>query len=169
MRFLLLACVASLLTACAGYPGDKLAPGRSTAADVEAALGKPADTRKHADGETVYYYPQLPWGYVTYAARVGADGRLIALEQRLTEENIGKLVKGQTRQDEVRDLLGPPYEPQRVERMDRDIWTYPMRIGGAPTPKWFLVQMSLADGVVRETYLMDDPNYNRWGGARSPH
>jgi len=164
----ILAVAAVLVTACA-TTGPGLVPGQSTAADIEAKMGKPADVRKHADGETVYYYPQLPWGYASYAARVGADGRLIALEQRLTEANINKLVKGETRQDEVRDLLGPPYEPQRVERMDRDIWTYPMRIGGAPTPKWFLVQMSLADGIVRETYLMADPHYNRWGGARSPH
>jgi hypothetical protein len=161
----ILAVVTVLLAACAA-PGAGLVPGQSTAADVEAAMGKPAETSRHPDGEAVYYYPQLPWGYVTYAARVGADGRLIAVEQRLTEANIAKVVKGQTRKDEVRDLLGPPYEPQRVERMDRDIWTYPMRVGGNPTPKWFLVQMSLDDGVVRETYLMDDPNYNRWGGSR---
>ena len=158
--------LAMLLAACAGT--GNLVPGQSTEADVQAALGKPAEKRERA-GETVYYYPQLPWGYRTYAARIGGDGRLIALEQRLTDENIAKIVKGQTTAAEVRDLLGPPYEPQRVERMDRDIWTYPMRSAGAPTPKWFLVQMSLADGVVRETYLIDDPNYNRWGGPTRTH
>jgi hypothetical protein len=167
MRPILAALVVYLVAACAG-PGGSLVPGQSTVTDVEAAMGKPAETHQ-VGAETVYYYPQLPWGYRTYAARIGADGRLIALEQRLTEENTARIVKGRTKQAEVRDLLGPPYEPQRVERMDRDIWTYPMRVGGNVTPKWFLVQMSLADGVVRETYLMDDPNYNRWGGARSPH
>src|SRR5258708_241451 len=103
-----LALVAVLLAACAG-PGVNLVPGQSTVADVEAKMGAPAEKQEHP-GETVYYYPQLPWGYVTYAARIGADGRLIALKQRLTSDNIAKIVKGQTRQTEVRDLLGPPYE-----------------------------------------------------------
>ena len=161
-KLLLLA--AFSLAGCA--TGPNLVPGQSTAADVEAR--HPAEKRV-VGGETVYYFPQHPWGYRSDAARVGADGKLIAVEQRLTEQNLKKVVRDKTTGSEVRDLLGPPYEPQRVERMDRDIWTYPMRIGGAPTPKWFLVQMSLADGIVRETYLMDDPNYNRWGGPRSPH
>jgi hypothetical protein len=33
-----------------------------------------------------------------------------------------------------------------------------MRVPGYPTPKWFLVQLS-ADGVLRETYLIDDPHW----------
>jgi hypothetical protein len=43
---------------------------------------------------------------------------------------------------------------------EREIWTYPMRIPGYPTPKWFLVQLS-PDGVLRETYFIDDPNWTR--------
>jgi hypothetical protein len=40
-----------------------------------------------------------------------------------------------------------------------------MRIPADPTPKWFVVQVA-ADGIVRETFLFDDMNYNRWGGGR---
>ena len=153
--------LAFLLGACASGPG--LVPGQSTAADIEAK--HPAEKRV-VGGETVYYFPDLPWGYRSYAARVGGDGKLIAVEQRLTEENIAKVVSGKSTATEVRDLLGPPFEPVHVERMQRDMWTYPMRILGSPTPKWFIVQLSL-DGVVRETYLFDDFNYNRWGGPDS--
>ena len=149
-----------VLSACASVPG--LVPGQSTVADVEAK--HPAEKRV-VGGETVYYFPQLPWGYRSYAARVDADGKLIAVEQRLTEENLAKVVRGKTTATEVRDLLGPPWEPIRYERMERDVWTYPMRVAADPTPKWFVVHISL-DGVVRETYLFDDMNYNRWGGAR---
>jgi len=148
-----------MLSACASGPG--LVPGQS-AAEVEAR--HPAEKRVVA-GETVYYFPELPWGYRSYAARVGADGKLIAVEQRLTEENIGRVIKGKTTGNEVRDLLGPPWEPIHYERMERDVWTYPMRIAADPTPKWFVVHIS-PDGIVRETYLFDDMNYNRWGGAR---
>ena len=92
-----------LLASCSGAP---LVPGQSTVADIEAK--HPAEKRV-VGGETVYYFPELPWGYVSYAARVGADGKLIAVEQRLTEENIGKVVRGKTTGSEVRDLLGFPY------------------------------------------------------------
>lgn len=147
-----------LLAACAS--GRSLVPGQSTVADIEAK--HPADKRV-VGGETVYYFPELPWGYASYAARVGGDGRLIAVEQRLTEENLKKVVRDRTTAGEVRDLLGPPWDPIHYSRMQRDVWTYPMRISSDPTPKWFVVHLS-PDGVVRETYLFDDMNYNRWGG-----
>ena len=128
-RFLVLIVV--LATGCAAR---NLVPGQSTAADVEAQMGAAADKRIAANGETVYYYPHLPWGYATYAARIAPDGRA----------------------DEVRDLLGPPFEPMRAA--EREIWTYPMRVPGYPTPRWFLVQLSY-DGVLRETYFIDDPHW----------
>jgi hypothetical protein len=143
---------------CASFDGGSLTPGQSTAADVEAVMGRAADKRPAAGGETVYYFPRLPWGYATYAARIAADGKLIALEQRLTAQNIEKLKPGVTRADEVRDLLGPPFEPMKAPLSGREIWTYPMRIPGYPTPKWFLAQLS-PDGVLRETYLIDDPHW----------
>ena len=142
-----------LLAGCASDDGRGLVAGQSTAADVNAAMGRPAEQRRGANGETVYYYPRLPWGHVSYAARVGADGKLIALEQRLTEDNIKLVVPGKSTMKEVHDLLGPPWEP--LARPHRAIWTYPMRIPSDPTPKWFVVQMS-SDGVVREAFLMDD-------------
>jgi len=134
-------------------------PGQSTVADVEARGGKPAEVQPGPNGETVLWYPQLPWGHVSYAVRAGADGRVIAVEQRLTEANIKKIVVDRTTMKEVHDLLGPAYMPERHDRMQRDIWTYPMRVAGHNLPKWFLVQMSTNDGVVRETYLMDDPQF----------
>jgi len=156
-----------LVTLAAGCASRNLVPGQSTAAEVEAAMGRAAEKRPGAGGETVYYYPQLPWGYASYAARIGADGRLIAVEQRLTLDNINRVKTGATRLDQVRDLLGPPYEPMKQARTGMEIWTYPMRVPGHPTPKWFLVHIA-PDGVVRETYLIDDPNYNRHGVRTNP-
>jgi len=121
-----------------------------------AAVERPAEVRPGPNGETVHYYPQLPYGRVTYAHRYGADGQLIAVEQRLTEANTAKIVRGQTTMKELRDLLGPPWRPERY--LEREAWTYPMFIEGDPNPKWFIVQMS-HDGVVRETYMMNDPQF----------
>jgi hypothetical protein len=138
--------------------GRGLQPGQSTLADVRSVMGEPAETRAGSGGETVYWYPRLPYGRESYAARIDAGGKLIALEQRLTEENIAKVVRNRSTMQEVRDLLGPPFEPTKFARMEREIWTYPMRIAGDLNPKWFIVQMS-PDDVVRETYLMDDPQF----------
>jgi hypothetical protein len=160
--------LALALAACAADTGRGLVNGQSTQQDVEKILGRPAETQAAAGGETIYWYPKLPWGHISYAVRIGADGHLIGAEQRLTEDNIKKIVPGQTTAKEVHDLLGPSYRPTRFERMERDIWTYPMRVPGRQLPQWFLVQMSY-DGVVRETYLMDDPQFVPMdrGGGRS--
>ena len=155
-----------LLAGCASFDGRGLVPGQSSERDVQAVMGKPAETQALADGETVYWYPQLPWGHVSYAARIGPDGRLVALEQRLTEDNIAKIVRGETTAKEVHDLLGPAWQPEHYANLQRDIWTYPMRVQGYMTPKWFVVHLSLDDHSVREAFLMDDPQYVPKGGGR---
>lgn len=164
---LLLAFVLAL-AGCASFDGHNLVPGQSTVNDVVATMGQPADKRAGPEGETIYWYPQLPWGHASYAALIASDGRLIRVEQRLTEANISKVVKG-LGATEVRDLLGPPFEPGVYRPLEREIWTYPMRIQGASLPKWFVVQLSLDDHTVRETYLMDDPNFTAKDGCCRRH
>jgi len=143
-----------LLAACAGYDGRGLVPGVSTAADVETVMGTPAERRKGLDGESVLWYPQLPYGRVSYAARIAADGKLIGIEQRLTEENLERLEKGKMTADQVRDLFGPPNKINQFPRMQREIWTYQM----PAVTEWkvLFVQFS-PDRVLREYYYMDDP------------
>jgi hypothetical protein len=156
----------ALLAGCASFDGRGLVPGQSSLHDVESIMGQPADKRVGPGGEMVYWYPQLPYGHASYAARISPDGRLIAVEQRLTEENIGKVVKDKSTATEVYDLLGPAYQPMVFKRLEREVWTYPMRLAGAMYPKWFVVQMSLDDHVVREAFLMDDPQYVPKDGGR---
>jgi hypothetical protein len=155
MRALLLLLV-MVSAGCASYDGRGLVPGQSSAADVEALMGPPADKRPAAGGETVYYYPRLPYGSATYAARIAPDGKLIALEQRLTPENMDKLKPGVTRAEEVLDLLGPPYRPMKQSTSGDEIWTYPFRVPGFPIPRWLLAHIS-ADGILREKNMIDDP------------
>ena len=164
MKAIRILAVAALTAGCAGGPA--LVPGQSTLSDVERSMGHAADKRM-VGGETVYYYPQLPWGYASYAARISPEGKLIALEQRLTDANIKKVKPEVTRGSEVLDLLGPPYEPMKQARSGSEIWTYPMRIAGFPTPKWFLVTVG-PDGVVSEAYLIDDPNWDRRDSGAFP-
>jgi hypothetical protein len=157
MRILLLIAV-MLVAACATFDGRGLVPGTSTAAQVESAMGPAADKRVQANGETWVYYPRQPYGLQTYVARIAPDGRLAAVEQRLTDENVAKLERGKSRSDDVRNLFGPPYTETRFARMQRDVWEYRMRHDGFPVPYALYVQMS-PDGVVREVYMISDPDY----------
>jgi hypothetical protein len=152
-NFVLAAALAAALAGCAGFSGRGLEPGKSTAAEVEALMGPAAEQRPGAGGETVRYYSRLPYGRQMYAARIGADGRLVAIEPRLTDENIAKLAHGWS-VAQVRDLLGPPWQVHDMRRLEREVWTYPME--GIMWPRHLYVQFS-RDGVVREVYAMDDP------------
>jgi hypothetical protein len=153
--FALIAALA--LAACAGYSGHGLVPGQSSAEEVEALMGPSAAQRPGAGGETVRYYPRQPEGRQTYAARIGPDGKLRAIEQRLTEGNVARLVPGRSRSDDVRDLFGPPYMVNHFARMQREVWTYNI-YGRINQPMNLFVQFS-GDGVVREVMMLDDPRF----------
>ena len=142
------------LAGCAGYSGRGLVPGQASAEEVEALMGPSADRRQGAGGESVRYYSRLPYGKEIYAARFAPNGKLIAIEQRLTEKNLARLRLGSSRADDVRDVLGPPYRIDAFPRLERNIWTYPAH--GLTIPKLIIVQLS-NDDVVREVYMMDDP------------
>ncbi len=151
----LAAAVAALLLAgCVSYDGRGLVPGQSTARDVEAQMGVPADRRTDANGDTVLYYPRGPLGLHTYAARIAPGGVLKSIEQLLTVENLKKLSPGVTTADQVREHFGPPRMVSRLERQQRDVWEYYM-YGWEPEPHFLYVQLSY-DGIVREVLLLKD-------------
>ena len=165
MALVLTAAWLAILTAagCASFDGRGLAPGQSTGADVERVMGAPADKRQ-VGNETWYFYSRQPYGRVMYVARVAPDGRLLALEQRLNDATVAKIVPNTTSAREVRDLLGPPYTAVQHSRMEREIWTWWMRHYGDPgIPVELVVQMS-PDGVVREVYMLQQGRGNNKSG-----
>jgi hypothetical protein len=145
--------LATLLGGCASFDGGGLEPGKARQADVEAAMGKPVDSVKLADGGTRLYYTRLPEGRANYVATVGADGVLRGIEQQLSLENIKRIAPNATTAKEVRELLGPPFRVDRMGRQQRDVWTYPWRISEDKRILW--VQFSY-DGTVREVIEMHD-------------
>jgi hypothetical protein len=150
------------LAGCASFDGRGLTPGQSGAAEVERVMGAPAEKRQ-VGAETWYFYSRQPYGRVTYVARVGPDGRLVGLEQRLTDANVAKIVPNTTRAQDVRDLLGPPWTAVQYGQLDRNIWTWWMhRYGDPGVPGELVVQMS-PDGVVREVYFLQQGTGNRRG------
>lgn len=144
---------AALLAGCASYSGKGLIPGTSTAADVEALMGRPAERIAKPDGGSVLFYPHAPVGRETYAVSIGADGKVQAVEQRLTDANIARLVLGTTTATEVRELFGSPWRTTRYSRLERDVWEYPM--DPVAMPYILYVQFS-SDGIVREAFKLRD-------------
>ena len=144
----------ALLAGCAGgYDGSSLVPGQSTSAEVEKLMGPSKDKRAGPSGETVLWFPRLPYGRVSYAARISKDDKLIAVEQRLTKENLAKLKPGVSRESDVRDILGPPQRIDWFALKQVNSWTYQAQ---GIEPQIIVVDVS-KDGVVREAYMMDDP------------
>ena len=146
--------LALLLVGCASYDGRGLVPGKATAAEVEALMGQPAQRVVKPDGGSVLYYPRGPAGRESYAALLGPDGRLQAIEQRLTDANLAQIVLGTTTARQVRELLGPPPTTSHLPRLARDVWEYKM---GDNAVTYVLWVQSSADGIVREVYKVEDP------------
>ena len=94
----------------------ELEPGVSTEADVRERFGPPEAVWDAEDGAQVYEYSRQPAGHVNYMITIGPDGRMIALEQVLTEENFAKVQPGMP-MEQVRRMLGKPMK----------VSTYPLK------------------------------------------
>jgi hypothetical protein len=141
-----------LLAGCAGYSGSNLVPGSSTEAEVRASMGAPAMIVQKP-GETWWYYPRGYYARQTFVARIGADGILRGIEQRLTLANVRKVHIGTSTMNDVRELFGPPHEITRLNRLKRTVWEY--RMFDNPVAWLVYVQFS-DDGVVREVLQLRD-------------
>lgn len=154
-----------LLAGCAGYSGHSLQPGVSTASEVESTMGRPALVRAAPDGAKVYWYPRFPYGRESFAARIAPDGRLVAIEQRLAPEYIGRIRPNESTAEDVLDVLGPPSDVYRYPRQQREAWEYPLR--KPPQSRSLYVQIS-PDKVVREVYELEDRAFDPFLGITRP-
>lgn len=155
---------ATLLAGCASFSDSGLVPGKATGADVEAMFGRPAARVVKPDGGSVLYYPRGPMGGTSYAVLLGADGKLQAIEQRLTDENIAKIIVGTTTAQQVRELLGPSLIHSGSGWKRLDVWEYKLPIEATRYVLW--VQFS-ADGIVREVAKVSDPEWEMGRGSDS--
>ncbi len=156
--------IAALLAGCASFDGRGLAPGKSTAAEVEALMGAPAERLSLPDGETALYFSRLPEGRAMFVVTIGSGGVMKSIEQRLTRQNVAKIAAGVSTQKDVRELLGPPGLAGRLALQPRQWWEYKMRADYEKRIVW--VQFS-DDGVVRELLDMLDPEEYSPNGGRN--
>lgn len=138
---------------CASFNGRTLVAGESTASEVQALMGEPAQRLQRADGDSVWYFSRLPYGRAIYAVTLGPDGVMKNIEPRLTRENIARLELNATTRDQVRELIGPPWRTVRAALKPLDVWEYPwLEI----TDKRILWISFSDDGVAREVIEMRD-------------
>ena len=154
MKTWVIALVLLALVGCAGTPRKpELVPGKSTEKDVATQMGKPALELKAPDGGKVEYFTTFPFGRVTYAVTLGADGVVRGVDQRLTQDNVQRVSKGMTRQ-QVLELLGPPRQETPDARTQETILEYPWMTGnGRKRITWVHVS---ANGAVTEVVERED-------------
>jgi hypothetical protein len=114
----------ALLSGCAGFTASGLVPGVSTEAQVRAALGEPTLVVPGPEGTKALAYTTGPLGVQTWMARIGADGRLVLLEQVLINEQLQRIQPGVTTADGVLQLIGPPWRRVAFERKRQVAWDY---------------------------------------------
>jgi hypothetical protein len=144
-----------LCAALAACAAAALQPGKSTEADVKAAMGPPTETRVLADGARVLWYslpiPNTAFGTERYAATIAPDGKLRSLEQRLKPEFIARVVPNKSRADDVRDLIGPPNRSYHLAGKPGEVWEYELQDFH---PTTLYVQIA-PDQVVSEVYTIE--------------
>jgi hypothetical protein len=163
MRILLLALLAaaSLLTACDKQRATRLEEGMSTEADVRRQFGEPTQTTERADGSQLLAYPRQPAGWTNYEAEIGADGKLAALRQLLTEPNFAKVQPGMA-QAAVGQLLGRHARELRyATQPGQTAWRWHVQRG--QNKKVFDVTLD-ASGQVLSATLGDDERQTQPGG-----
>src|SRR5215831_18182579 len=137
--------LAAALAACASYySGAGLVPGKSTSAEVEAAMGKPAEIVNLGGGEALWQYPR------------GPDGRVREVSQVLSMQNLTHLRPGESTPEDARRVLGPPFRIVPMTRLQRDVWEYYMYEDVRPIIVYLQFDSSQR---LREVLRIDDPSF----------
>jgi outer membrane protein assembly factor BamE (lipoprotein component of BamABCDE complex) len=157
MRRSLIVLAALFVAGCALVEGRGLVAGKSTRAQVIGEMGRPAMTLSRPNGDTWLYFTREPLGRATYVATVGADGLFRGMDQRLVYANI-YAVRAGMREQEVRELLGPPMSVTRLPRQERNVWEYRWR-HAVRELRVLWVQFG-DDGVVREAVELHDHEFD---------
>jgi hypothetical protein len=144
----------TVLAGCASFSGSSLVPGKSTAQEVEALMGVPAERIRLADGDTNWYYSRQPTGRMMFVLRMSPEGVVRSREQVLTEQNLTRLVRGVTTREQAREIVGPPWRISKLERQERDVWEYYMF--NVAHEEYFLYLQFSYDGIVREVIMLQE-------------
>lgn len=155
---------AVLLAGCDAQRMAELQPGVSTEADVRSRMGEPNRVWDDGNGARSFEYPRQPAGQVNYMARIGADGKLIAIDQVLHPAQFAKVVPGMPF-DAVERLLGTPASRQVYARQPQHVqvtWRYLQ----PPSQAMAFTAVFGTDGRVLSTATGEDTTTPEMRGGR---
>jgi outer membrane protein assembly factor BamE (lipoprotein component of BamABCDE complex) len=155
------------LVACDAQRIKDLEEGVATEADVRARFGEPEKIWSAADlagnpfpgaaaqpGARTLEYNRQPEGQVNYMITIGPDGKMSALRQVLTPQNLALVLPGMP-MEQVRKMLGKPMKitPMALQRETHYEWRYS---DGPNAPRIFRIEFD-ADLKVLRTGSTPDP------------
>lgn len=115
------------LTGCANMDTDpRLAPGVSRSADVLSTYGQPVRSWADADGGKTLEYSSQPFGQTCYMVKLGADGRVISVENTLALAPRSRVVAGFT-PEQVSRLLGTERSRVFFKLSGENVWDWTIR------------------------------------------
>jgi hypothetical protein len=111
----------AVLAACT--TPQSLPPG-TPVADVRAALGRPTASVALPAGGSRLQYSGQPFNQSVWNADFDANGRLVRVEQMMSDESFARIVSGKATQDEVLRDFGPPAETFQYKLKNESAWMY---------------------------------------------
>ncbi len=146
--------VVVLLSACTS-PGS-LKPGTSEAVAIQS-LGRARASYVLADGTKRLEYSGR-FSQQTWMLDFQPSG-LVRTEQVMTVQKFSELKPGQDNKTTVQHQLGIPYEISQLPRLQREVWSYRLKLDGV-FPALMHVQFDTA-GMVREIFSGPDFDWER--------
>ena len=135
--------VSACATSAAVHLGD-------TVEEVRARQGEPVAIYQLAKGQRLLYRPQP--GQVQ-SLDFDVSGKLVGMEQVLTEQRLGAIVAGHWRATDVQQTFGPPAR-RASEGEQGSVWTYFFQSYGTHRRARIFLD---AAGVVLRVDFADDP------------
>jgi hypothetical protein len=147
----------ALLSACATPDRDtRLQPGVSREEHVVAVYGQPRRIWPEADGGRTLEYSSQPMGQHCYLVRLGADGRLVSVEDGLSPAARARIEPGMT-PEQVSRQLGQERSRVFFRNSGEDVWDWTVQPDQSGYGLRFNVHFK--DGrVVRTSHSMVFPN-----------
>ena len=135
-------------------PWQAFQPGADESAIV-ARFGKPKEAYDLPNGNKHLLWPTQPLGETTVGAEISPDGKLVILDQMLTEQNFARVIVGQWTKHDIQVTFGLPEETAYFPLMKREVWSYRYMESNV----WYKLYHFYFDdqGIVRMTQKTDDP------------
>lgn len=110
-----------VMTGCANYQSVK--PGMSVAQAVQK-LGKPSTTCTRDDGTQRLIWTMQPYGQYAWGTNTTKDGKVIELQQLLTDAHFQVLATGRWTDKQLACEFGEPANKYGISKGNEIVWAY---------------------------------------------